>query len=162
MNEINDVAKQRIVEKLFEAIDKENLTQSEAAKVIGTDASYISSMKKKIWWKLCPIKAWNLSLAWVNSGQGLKEYAEKHGKVLMQPAKIEASDVQSNMPPWEEDNVPISSKNELYSEKSVPKKKTSEPRMSRGTLIDLLLEEKELLKCKIAAIDVLLTHYISQ
>ena len=158
MNEINDVAKQRIVDKLFEAIDKENLTQSEAAKLIGTDASYISSMKKKIWWKLCPIKAWNLSLAWVNSGQGLKEYAEKHGKVLAQPTKVEAS----NTPPWEEDSVPISPESVSHSEKSVPEKKISEPRMSRGTLIDLLLEEKELLKCKIAAIDVLLTHYISQ
>lgn len=43
----------------------------------------------------------------------------------------------------------------------VPKKEVIVPRLSKGQMVDLLLKEKELLRQKIDAIDVLLKFYIS-
>jgi hypothetical protein len=92
---MNDIAKQNIVEKLLSAIKLEGLTQTEVAKMFHVDPSYISSMKNPKWWKLCSAEAWDKFLQWVNSGQKLREYSEKHGKFMPEKHEPKAGTVIS-------------------------------------------------------------------
>ncbi len=85
---MNDIAKQRIVDKLFESLKLEGITQSEVAKMFHVDGSYITSMKYEKYWHFVPATTWELFIQWVNSGQRLREYCEKHGKVV--PEKKES------------------------------------------------------------------------
>jgi hypothetical protein len=111
---------------------------------------------------------WDRVLAWVNSGQSLREYARKYGKTL------DAGHVSVT-----KEAVSVTEKAEIVPEvvkseqKSLIKIKhgvlekrkeeiaVKERRASRGEMVDMLISEKESLRAKIDAIDVLLKHYIS-
>jgi len=84
---MNDISKTNIKTKLEKAMESEDIRSSEAARIFGINPSYISMIKNPDTWVKCPISGWEEVLKWVNSGQGLKEYSEKHGKIL--PYKAE-------------------------------------------------------------------------
>lgn len=85
---MNDISKTNIQTKLVKAMAAENIGPSETARIFGIPPTYISMMKNQQAWDKCPKSAWEAVLLWINSGQGLKEYSEKHGKVL--PEKHES------------------------------------------------------------------------
>jgi hypothetical protein len=78
---MNDISKTNIQTKLIKALESEKIATNEAARILGTMPQYISMMKNPATWDKLPITAWESVLTWVNSGQTLKEYSEKHGKV---------------------------------------------------------------------------------
>lgn len=77
---LNDVCKRSTADRLIKAMELERFRPTEVAEGFGISPSYISMMKKKVHWKNCPAKAWELVLAWVNSGDTLHHYFEKHSK----------------------------------------------------------------------------------
>lgn len=80
--------------KVLDAMIAEGLTNKEAASAIGIPGNYLSMIKHPDQWPKCPAQAWVKTVNWVNSGQTLREYAVKHGKVRPdpenQPEKIPA------------------------------------------------------------------------
>lgn len=79
---MTEIAQTQTQTRLVKAMERERLRPSEAAQIIGIMPNYISMIKNPGMWDKCPAKAWDAVLLWINSGQTLKEYAEKHGKVL--------------------------------------------------------------------------------
>lgn len=79
---MTEIAQTQTQTRLVKAMEHEGLRPSEAAAIIGIMPNYISMIKNPGMWDKCPAKAWDAVLLWINSGQTLKEYAEKHGKVL--------------------------------------------------------------------------------
>ena len=159
---MNEIAKTQTQTKLVKAMEHEGLRPSEAAAIIGIMPNYISMIKNPNQWDKCPSKAWDAVLLWVNSGQSLKEYSEKHGKVLppekphieLPPKVISVKQPEINKPL-------IKDKPEALAKRKKELAERENTRPSKGQLIDMLIAEKELLKIKIDAIDVLLKHYIS-
>lgn len=142
---MNDIAKQNTQTRLLKAMEHEGLKTSEAALYFddqkSKDMGWMSCFRGGYWHNA----KWSSVLTWVNFGQSLKEYSEKHGKVL---------------PEIHDPNTGTIIEMVI---KDTPVKETKqEPkRASKGELIDMLIEEKALLKSKIDAIDLLLKHYIS-
>ena len=79
---MNDIAKNSTKERLERAIEKENLLAQDVAAIFGMAPSYISWIKNPKYWDKVGDHFWDKVLAWVNSGQSLKEYSQKHGKEL--------------------------------------------------------------------------------
>ena len=79
---MNDIAKNSTKERLERAIEKENLLAQDVAAIFGMAPSYISWIKNPKYWDKVGDHFWDKALAWVNSGQSLKEYSQKHGKAL--------------------------------------------------------------------------------
>lgn len=146
---MNDISKTNIKTKLESAMEKEGLKPTETARIFGIHPNYISMIKNPATWVKCPAKAWDEVLKWVNSGQGLTEYSEKHGHVLPEKHEPKPGTVISK----------VIKTNPVKEEKREVKQESK--KASRGELIDMLIEEKTLLKSKVDAIDLLLTHYIS-
>jgi hypothetical protein len=163
---MNDIAKTNIKTKIEKAMHVEVLTNIATATVLGIKAEYISLIKNPKTWDKCPSSAWETALAWVNSGQSLTEYAKKHGKILeAKPVPVTKEVIAV---PEKKETVPEVVKSEpiikikpgvLEKRKEEIAKK--ERRASRGEMVDMLIQEKESLRAKIDAIDVLLKHYIS-
>jgi len=86
---MNDIAKTQTQTRLVKAMEHEGLRPSEAAEKLGIMANYISMIKNEKMWDKCPAKAWDAVLLWANSGQTIKEFGEKHGKVLSPEKHIE-------------------------------------------------------------------------
>jgi len=149
---MNEVVKTNIKTRLECAMEKEGLKPTETARIFGIHPNYVSMIKNPNTWVKCPQSAWESVLTWVNSGQGLLEWSEKHGKVL--PEKPEKSEIPKPLVTVKPEALERR-KEELAVRNQKPKRAT------RGELIDMLIAEKELLKCKVDAIDVLLKHYIS-
>ena len=84
---MNDIAKTNTQMKLAIAMQREDLTQAEAAEALELPVLYIGCIRNKNRWDKVPDKRWEEVLRWVNSGQSLKEYAVKHGRVM--PEKYE-------------------------------------------------------------------------
>jgi hypothetical protein len=84
---MNDIAKTNTQMKLAIAMQREDLTQVEAAEALELPVLYIGCIRNKNRWDKVPDKRWEQVLRWVNSGQSLKEYAKKHGRVM--PEKYE-------------------------------------------------------------------------
>lgn len=82
---MNETSKSLTKLKLINAIEAEGLTNKEAAKAIGIPDNYLSMIKNPKQWPKCPARAWEMAIKWVNSGQTLREYAVKHGKVRPDP-----------------------------------------------------------------------------
>jgi len=100
---MNDIAKQRICDKFFEALKKEGLNQSYGARIFKVDPSYISSMKKSMHWRFVPEKAWESFLKWVNSGLSLRQY---EGKIKMESIKSQVKkEPKSNISLSQETNT---------------------------------------------------------
>ena len=78
---MNDIYKTNIKTKLDNAMEKEGLRPSEVAHIFGFHANYISMIRNPETWVKCPKSAFEAVSAWINTGQGLKEYSEKHGRV---------------------------------------------------------------------------------
>jgi hypothetical protein len=84
---MNDISKTQVQTRLNKAIESEGLKINDAAACLGINATYVSMIRNEKQWTKCPFAAWEEVLKWVNSGQRLKEYSEKHGKIL--PYKAE-------------------------------------------------------------------------
>jgi hypothetical protein len=167
---MNDVVKENISMRLKAALVKEELTCVSAGHKLGIKNNYITMAKNPSSWRECPVYAWEILLKWVNSGQGIQEYFDKHGRVV--PEKKESvPEVPVIVPePVKTVSEPIPivpkaviPKTEKDSRKSnavtVGTVNTPQPRLSNGQMVDFLLEEKAFCKQKIDAIDVLLKHY---
>ena len=182
---MNDIAKNSTKERLERAIEKENLLAQDVAAIFGMAPSYISWIKNPKYWDKVGDHFWDKVLAWVNSGQSLKEYSQKHGKELPPDKHADKKFIDPVAEAlWQKsvDNVakekeakekfkPVDStpemKDKIENAERLAKhpyfsgKKEEHRRLSAGEMVDLLLEEKKFLQCKIDAIDVLLKHYIS-
>lgn len=79
---MNDIFKSNIKARIEKAIEKEGVNQATAAQSIGIAACYVSHIKNPENWDKVPVAAWDEASKWSNSGQTLKEYAEKKGKVM--------------------------------------------------------------------------------
>jgi predicted transcriptional regulator len=142
---MNDIAKTSIKDKLVTALNNESLSKTKAGELLGVKPQYLSMVLSPSQWNKFPELTWELLQKWVNSGQGLIEYSEKHGKVLPEKHESKPGTVISK----------VIKKEPIKEIKQEPKKATE------GEFIDMLIEEKALLRRKIDAIDLLLTHYIS-
>ena len=165
---MNDIAKKATADKFLRALEKEQLSKTEAGACIGFSAPNVSYLFNEKYWDRLGITYWDKLLAWVNSGQSLKEYSEKHGKVLTvksppEPKVTDPDTEKKETVPESGKTVPeplIKIKHGVL-EKRKEEIATKERRASRGEMVDMLIEEKESLRAKIEAIDVLLKHYIS-
>lgn len=79
---MNDIAKTSTKTKLISAMEREQLRPAEVARVLGIRDNYVSMMRNEKQWDHCPASAWDATLRWINSGQTLTEFGEKHGKVV--------------------------------------------------------------------------------
>lgn len=86
---MNDIAKTNVKTRLEKAMHTESYSAMGTAAIFGFNSCYISMIKNPAQWDNCPAHAWDSVLAWVNSGQTLREYSERHGKVLI-PEEIKA------------------------------------------------------------------------
>ena len=159
---MNDIAKTQTLQRLNKAIESERLQINEVAVCLGIQATYVSMMRNVKHWLKCPAHAWDAALTWVNSGQTLREYCEKHGKVLPPVKHIELPPkvIAVKQPEINEPEIKVKPE-ALEKRKKELAERSKEVRPSKGQMVDMLLEEKESLKAKIEAIDVLLKHYIS-
>ena len=82
---MNDIFKSNIKARIEKAIEKEGVNQATAAQSIGIAACYVSHIKNPENWDKVPVAAWVIANKWTNSGQTLKEYAEKKGKIVPEP-----------------------------------------------------------------------------
>ena len=146
---MNEIAKKSISEKLMKALHDESITTNGCGRLLGVKPEYISMIKNPRLWDKYPISSWEAVLKWVNSGQRLQEYGEKHGNVA--------------------DEIHVVKKEKVVTEKKSSKESNAvlvgtvnaHKKLSIGEMVDLLLAEKALLKQKIDAIDTLLKFYIS-
>lgn len=80
---MNDIAKQRICDRLVKAVKDEGITTVDAAEATGiAQAQYLSMIKNPKTWSKCPAAAWEAVLKWINSGQTIREYGAKHGNTV--------------------------------------------------------------------------------
>ena len=165
---MNDIAKTQTQTRLNKAIESEGLKINEVAECLGIKATYISMIRNEKHWPNCSAAAWESVLKWVNSGQTLKEYSEKHGKVLptkhSEVAKDEIEALRKNLSNYKPDTIKEEPRVKVKPEALERRQKEiaeNNKRLSKGQLIDMLIKEKDSLKAKIDAIDVLLNHYIS-
>ena len=140
---MNNIAKTSIKDRLIIALEKEGLSKTKAGAMLGVKAQYLSMALSMSQWNKFPEASWDILQKWANSGQGISEYSEKHGKVLPEISK------------------PLVSVKPEALERRNKELAAESKRASRGEMVDMLLEEKANLTCKIEAIDVLLNHYIS-
>ena len=87
---MNEIAKKATADKFLRALEKEQLSKAEVGACIGVTPGQVSYYFNEKYWAKLGITYWDKLLAWVNSGQSLKEYSQKHGKVLPQekPVKL--------------------------------------------------------------------------
>jgi hypothetical protein len=86
---MNDISKTNTQTRLNRAMETEGIKPSEAARILGIRDNYVSMMRNSEQWPKCPAGAWEATLKWINTGQTLKEYGDKHGKVLPEQKHIE-------------------------------------------------------------------------
>ena len=79
---MNDIAKAATADKFLAAINKEGLSKAEAGAAIGLMPAQVSYLFNEKYWPRLGNIGFDTVLKWVNSGQSLKEYSDKHGKVL--------------------------------------------------------------------------------
>lgn len=66
---MNKVTMERVAEKVLKAISDEGLTIKEAGKILGLSRpNYLSMIKKDTYYDKVPSKAWEVLMAWANSG----------------------------------------------------------------------------------------------
>jgi hypothetical protein len=159
MNELNEIAKRSAAERLKKAMEMEKVGPSETGRKLGILDTYISMMKTEKFWPKMPKSAWDRIMHWCNSGETIHHY-----KLPIELPPKEISRKPAEIKPIENIAEPmIRVKPEALEKrrKELAERDKVALGMSKGTLIDLLLQEKELLKSKIEAIDLLLKHYIS-
>jgi len=145
---MNDIAKKSISEKFTKALQTEKMQVKDAARIMGIMPTYASMVKNEALWGKCPIPVWDKILAWVNSGQTLRKYAEKHGRVLLPEQRASKDFMQPNKLAQEVKRAFGRDENpegkELTPEETaaqgVPFKMEEEPRT------EMMPEEKEMLR----------------
>jgi hypothetical protein len=86
---MNDIAKQRICDRLIKALADEDITTADAGRALGINHDhYVSMIKNPKLWNKAPKSAWESALHWANSGQTIRGYSAAHSRVL--PKKDEA------------------------------------------------------------------------
>ena len=149
---MNDIFKSNIKARIEKAIEKEAVNQATAAQSIGIAACYVSHIKNPENWDKVPVAAWVIANKWTNSGQTLKEYAEKKGKVMPEPEGPEEHSPESMF----EDKEPVPEIVELkieagqheYTEQveMIPLSYYEEQHLKAGQKIRELTAENERLK----------------
>ena len=133
---MNDIVKTSIKDRLIIALEKEGLSKTKAGEMLGVKAQYLSMALSMSQWNKFPETSWDILQKWANSGQGIVEYSEKHGKVLPEnhePKPIISKAIES---------VPIKVKSKPIWEKEPVKEVIPQPkRLSVGEMIDMLLKE---------------------
>jgi hypothetical protein len=158
---MNEIVKANIKSRLEKALVAENLSTNEAAALLHVKATYLSIIKNPETWGKCGIAVWETILTWVNSGQGIREYSEKHGMVLPEKHEPKPGTVISGVIEKEpvKTEATVKVKPEALERRKKELAEREPKRASKGELIDLLIEEKDLLTRKIDAINALLKHY---
>jgi hypothetical protein len=174
---MNEIAQQRISEKVIEALDKEMLSKNQAGPMVGINPSYLSIVVNPEKFYKCPNASWEILQKWVNSGMSIRQYAIKHGHLTTEEKKPEevipekifkvAPPITVKEPEPIKEKPLIKIRPRVKEAREVELKKKEE-RLTPGQMIDFLIEEREShkkeiehLKQKIDAIEVLLKHYIS-
>ena len=187
---MNDICKQRIRDRLVEALKKEGLTTNLAGGLLRISPNYLSCVKNPKLWKGVSEDKWEVLQKWCNSGLGIGVYSKGNGHFAPEnvaserfaeevvkadadlaarmqgiagdmPEVVESAVIPDESVPEPEKVVPASYENVPRKWKIVPKEEVPAPRPTKGQMVDYLLKEKELLQQKIGAIDVLLKCYIS-
>ena len=100
---MNEIAKKSISEKLMKALHDESITNMGGGRLLGVKTEYISMIKNPRLWNKCPISSWEAVLKWVNSGQRLQKYGEKHGNVANEIPVVKKEKVKTKPAEFEED-----------------------------------------------------------
>ena len=118
---MNDIAKQATADKFLQALKKEHLSKKDAGECIGLTPAQVSCLFNKHFWSRLGNGGWEKVLKWVNSGQGLLEYGEKHGKVVpeksgyIKPKTVD--DVMDNVAKSAERKIKRAEKKKIITEK---------------------------------------------
>ena len=160
---MNEIVKANIKARLEKALVTENLSTNEAATLLHVKAAYLSIIKNPETWGKCGIAVWETILTWVNSGQGIREYSEKHGMVLPEKHEPKPGTVISRVIEKEpvKDEAIVRVKPEALERRKKELAEREPKRASKGELIDMLIEEKDLLTRKIDAINALIKYYMN-
>lgn len=171
---MNDIVRTNIKERLVKAIESEKLLAQDVAAIFQMHPSYISWFKNVKYWDKIGEKFWERVLAWINSGQSLREWSEKHGKVLNENSPTDTKRDKTGTEKKEIVSEPIKTDISLHDLATYPRKnmieasdiksdpellKEAEGLREKITLIDLLKERRVALIEETNAIDNLLRHY---
>ena len=164
---MNDIYKTNIKDKLSKAMSSEGLRPSETARIFDVPPAYISLMRNPDTWKYCPNTAWETATLWINSGQSLKEYSLKHGRVLPQQQQSTHNPVPEKPIIKEENPEPaLRDPTQLSSSpvpESFPDEKENTPQVTPGIRHELIKElqtRADQLRIEFSAIEKLLEQYI--
>ena len=130
---MNDVSKTNIKNRLEKSMEHEGLRPSEVARIFGIHPNYISTIRNPNTWVKCPNSAWDSVLLWVNSGQGLIEWSEKHGKVL--PEKPNPENITPDLTKKKAKKAPSD---------NIPQTKTEYQKISIDIEITLIINGKRI------------------
>ena len=159
---MNDIYKTNIRDRLDQAMAGEGLRPSETARIFDVPPAYISLMRNPDTWKYCPNTAWETATLWINSGQSLKEYSEKHGRVLPQQQQSTDKPVTKEEKP-EPTLVDPTQLNSSPVPESFPDEKENTPQVTPGIRHELIKElqtRADQLRIEFTAIEKLLEQYI--
>jgi len=87
---MNDIAKQRTVDKFKEALTREGLSKAKAGACIGFTPVQVSYLFNPTYWVRLGNTGWEIILKWVNSGESLIKYAKCKAGITV-PKKEEQS-----------------------------------------------------------------------
>ena len=166
---MNDIAQKATADKFLSALKKEGLSKHEAGSIIGLMSEQVSYLFNEKYWSRLGNPCWDKVLAWVNSGQSLREYSENHGKVLQEKkhsevAKDEIDALRKNLSNYKQEDVikdepqvkvkpeALERRQAELAERNPPLEKRSEQK-EKLTLIILLKERRDSLLKEINAID---------
>jgi len=94
---MNEIAKNAASDRFLKALEKESLNKNEGGTCLGLTAPQVSCLFNPKYWNRLGNAGWDKILAWVNSGQRLKEYSEKHGKTVAEkPNQITSKAIKAN------------------------------------------------------------------
>ena len=184
---MNEICKERIRERLVDALKKENLTNAEAVTKLGVTKTSISCTKNPALWYNVSAGAWEKLQKWCNSGDGIVVWGNKHRveslaskrfaeEVVKADADITARMQSTIFPeivpeaviPDDQKKIslaiqagtgdPFYAKSVSESIKAVQKEKP-QPRIENGDFMEMLREERARLISLVDAIDILLNHY---
>jgi len=77
MNKMNDIAKQRTVDKFKEALKNEQLSKGKAGFCIRLNPAQVSYLFNPKYWDRLGNKGWDVIRDWVNSGETLLNYGKR-------------------------------------------------------------------------------------
>jgi hypothetical protein len=167
---MNEICKERIRERLLEALKKEGLPTNTAGGLLKIVPQRLSMVKNPKLWSNVSEVYWDALQKWVNSGLSIEAYAKKSGvsENVASEENVQGDAVAIAENEFHEEAVKKqAAEKEAYREKlralvskPAPKEITEVPYVpSRKEVHDFLLEERAELKAQIEAIDVLLRHY---